>query len=106
MTDGTASFEQFLSFIAETDVYSHWVDMAPLLYHVGKMMHIDDSLTTALAPELLQEMLQKRFSVHFHQGLGHAVGKGLETCAQPRCKYHRFHRAGNIFEICCSRWHT
>lgn len=92
MTNATTRFEKQLAFVGKMDVEPlKFCCLAPLLDHVGKMMHIDDDVTEASAGQLVENMLQQRFASNGHQGLGHGVGEGLESRAETGSKDHGFH---------------
>ncbi len=90
----TAGFQQLRAFIAETDVHAHRVRMAPLFYLICKMVYIHHSLRAADGMEFFQQNTEQGPSANGDQCFGHTVRQGLEACAQPGGKNHRFHRAG------------
>ena len=71
MFDAATSLEQLLAFVAEKDSHTHWMLLAPLLYHVGKMVDVDNNICEACLPELLELVFEQRLAINGNQSLGY-----------------------------------
>ena len=60
----------------------------PVLYHVGKVVDVDDDIVDAGLLELREDVFQQGLAADRNKGLGHCVGERLEACAQTGSEYH------------------
>ena len=88
MFDAAARLEQLLALVGKVDVHAHGVLLAPVLYHVGKMVDVDDHIAETAGFELLEQMLEERLASDRHKGFGHRIRKGFQTGAEACCKDH------------------
>ena len=95
--DAAARLQEFLAFVREEDAEAHGILLAPLLDHIGKMVHINDNIGEARSLQFLELVFEQRLSTYRHQSLWHSVRQRLEPCAQSCCEYHRSARRQHLF---------
>ena len=89
LTYASASVEQCVALV--TDMYVKTevvVGLEIVNYLLGKMVDIHHYTLKSRRLKIHNDPMEKRFSPHSHQCLGHRIGQRTQTGAKSRRKYH------------------